>query len=261
MTFWGEALASLVHIWNRCPTDAVGGATPFELWHGHKPDVSHLRVWDCPAYVHVQKDKRSAFGSHFEKCIFIGYPDGYKAWKFYNLKTKCTMISEHADFDEHGSVPHPPPFSTSTSPSLYVPPLLPDGLDPEEPHLHVPGGDLADQHAPAPEAPPVMPPKDLAPVPHVIQAPASPVGIGARLPNRQHNPPKEWWKLSSTQINSHADEEDEEDAAMAFSTGTQTLPRSYCDATHREDAAQWQQAAVDELGIHLQTKESSCSRI
>ena len=29
--FWGEALASLVHVWNRCPTDAVNGATPFEL--------------------------------------------------------------------------------------------------------------------------------------------------------------------------------------------------------------------------------------
>ena len=100
-TFWGEALGSLVHVWNRCPTDAVDGATPFELWHGHKPDVSHLHVWGCPAYVHVQKDKWSAFGSHFEKCVFIGYPDGYKAWKFYNLKTKCTVISEHADFNEH----------------------------------------------------------------------------------------------------------------------------------------------------------------
>ena len=87
-TFWGEALGSLVHVWNRCPTDAVDDATPFELWHGHKPDVFHLRVWGCPAYVHVQKNKRSAFGSHLEKCVFIGYPDGYKAWKFYNVETK-----------------------------------------------------------------------------------------------------------------------------------------------------------------------------
>ena len=56
--FWGDCLASLVHVWNRCPTEAVKNATPYELWHGCKPDVSHLQVWGCTAYVHVQKDKR-----------------------------------------------------------------------------------------------------------------------------------------------------------------------------------------------------------
>ena len=167
---WSEALASLVHVWNRCPTDTVDGVTPFELWHGHKLDVSYLRIWGCPAYVHVHE------------------------------------------------------------------------------------GELANQHVPAPEAPPATPPpEDPAPAPapalvlHVIQAPASPVGISAQLPNRQCNPPKEWWKLSSTQINPHADEEDDEDTAMAFSTGTQTLSRSYHDATCQDDAAQWQQAAVNKL--------------
>jgi hypothetical protein len=55
--FWGECLAALVHVWNRCPTDAVDNAMPYELWHGSKPDVSHLRVWGCTAYVHVQKNQ------------------------------------------------------------------------------------------------------------------------------------------------------------------------------------------------------------
>ena len=57
--FWGEALGALVHVWNRCPTDAVKNATPYQLWNGTKPDVSHLRVWGCTAYVHIQKDKRA----------------------------------------------------------------------------------------------------------------------------------------------------------------------------------------------------------
>ncbi|KAI6011932.1 hypothetical protein PISMIDRAFT_117620 [Pisolithus microcarpus 441] len=76
-SFWGEALAALVHVWIRCPTDAehVDGATPYELWHGRKPDVSHLRVWGCTAYVHLQKDQCPALGSHMEKCVFIGCPD------------------------------------------------------------------------------------------------------------------------------------------------------------------------------------------
>jgi len=91
--FWGEALVALVHVWNRCPTDAV-------KWTGTKPDVSHLRVWGCTAYVHIQKDKRDGLGWHMEKCAFIGYPQGYKGWKFYNPTTKKVVISERADFDE-----------------------------------------------------------------------------------------------------------------------------------------------------------------
>jgi hypothetical protein len=45
----------------------------------------------CTAYVHIQKDKRQGLGSHMEKCVFIGYPQGYKGWKFYNPTTKKTV--------------------------------------------------------------------------------------------------------------------------------------------------------------------------
>ena len=33
-----------------------------------------------------------------EKCIFIGYPQGYKGWKFYNPTMKKVVISERADY-------------------------------------------------------------------------------------------------------------------------------------------------------------------
>ena len=62
-----------------------------------------------------------------EKCIFIGYPEGYKGWKFYNPTTKKTIISERADFDERYfpglknapclSPALPASFSVPTSPS------------------------------------------------------------------------------------------------------------------------------------------------
>ena len=109
MTFWDKKLATLVHVWNRCPTAALDNATPYELWHGHKPDMSHFQVWGLTAYVHIQKDKHSALRPHYEKCMFIGYPDGYKGWKFYNPTTKCTIISEHIDFDEHTPISLPTP--------------------------------------------------------------------------------------------------------------------------------------------------------
>ena len=55
----------------------------------------------CLAYVHVQKDNRnSALGSHMEKAVFIGYPQGYKGWKFYNPIIRRVVIAERAEFDK-----------------------------------------------------------------------------------------------------------------------------------------------------------------
>jgi hypothetical protein len=98
--YWAECLSALVHVLNCCPTAVLTDTTPYESWYKKKPDIGHLRVWGCVAYVHVQKDKRSGLGSHMDKCIFIGYADGYKGWRFYNPETKKVTISERADFDE-----------------------------------------------------------------------------------------------------------------------------------------------------------------
>ena len=56
-SFWGEAISSFIHVSNRVTTTSLQGATPYEAFHGNKPDLSHLCVWGCTAYVLIQKDK------------------------------------------------------------------------------------------------------------------------------------------------------------------------------------------------------------
>ena len=97
---WGEALSAFVHIWNRSPTRVLKNKTPFEAWYNRKPSVSHLRVWGCTAYIHVQKDLRNNLGSHTQKCIFVGYPTGIKGWKFYDPETRKLILSNDAKFDK-----------------------------------------------------------------------------------------------------------------------------------------------------------------
>jgi hypothetical protein len=89
-SFWGEAISSFIHVSNKVTTASLHGATPHEAFYGDKPNLSHLRVWGCTAHVLIQKDKRplGSLGAHMEKCVFIGYPQGYKGWKFYNPLTK-----------------------------------------------------------------------------------------------------------------------------------------------------------------------------
>ena len=121
-------------LWFMCGTDALQmlSRMPLLINCGMGSSlISHLRVWGCTAYVHIQKDKRDGLRSHMEKCVFIGYPQGYKGWKFSNPTTKKVVISERADFDERyfpmskhpTSASFPPPsLEVENTPSTTPPP-------------------------------------------------------------------------------------------------------------------------------------------
>ena len=89
-TFWAEAAFNAVHVRNRCPTRAVKGRTPYEVWTGHKPSIAHLRVFGCLAYVHIDDAARRTGkldGRSFP-CVFLGYSSESKAWRLYNPTSK-----------------------------------------------------------------------------------------------------------------------------------------------------------------------------
>src|SRR6266568_4582288 len=169
--FWGEALATFIHTSNKLTTSALPEATPHEAFYCSKPDLSMLRVWGCTAYVLIQRDKQplGSLGLHMEKCIFIGYPQGYKGWKFYNPVTKKVVISERADFDEHffmlqrHSVPHLPlpwPNSLLETPTttLSLPDLSEEFFDTHtDSQKPVHGGD-GSTASDLPSVPPILPP-------------------------------------------------------------------------------------------------------
>ena len=79
---------------------AVSGKTLFEVFYNWKLTVSHLCVFGCRAYAHVQKDKRSAFQPKSRKCIFLGYPLDYKGWKCWDPVTGDVFISCDVKFVE-----------------------------------------------------------------------------------------------------------------------------------------------------------------
>ena len=171
-----------MYVLNRTPSSAVPGITPFEAWFGYKPDVSNLCIFGSLAYVHVQRDKRgSSLGSHMEKCIFLGYPEGVKGWRFYNPVTKRIVISERAIFDERFQPglknwnstlslhPNPPiplnappsvPLESEAAPEIDIPSLV--AQDVPAPRLwgeeDLPQA-AQDEHAVPPEMPdPQLPP-------------------------------------------------------------------------------------------------------
>ena len=70
--FWAEALSSAVYLRDRSPTKALQGITPYEAWHGMKPNVSGLRIFRCSAYAHVPKVERSKVRPQGQEVCFVG---------------------------------------------------------------------------------------------------------------------------------------------------------------------------------------------
>jgi hypothetical protein len=101
--FCVEAVATAVYIMNRTPTTVVHGMTPEEKFTGKKPDVSHLRVFGCIAYVHVPEEKRSKLDPKAEKCIFIRYSSEQKGYRCFNPSIRKLQVSRDVVFDEMAS--------------------------------------------------------------------------------------------------------------------------------------------------------------
>ena len=80
-SFWGYALDTAVYLLNKVPSKSVN-LTPYEIWSGKKPVLSHLKVWGCPAY--VKRTMSDKLGAKSDKCLFVGYPKETFGYYFYN---------------------------------------------------------------------------------------------------------------------------------------------------------------------------------
>ena len=71
--FWSEAVSTAVYLKNRSPNKGLKNQTPYEVWYGVKPVLSHLKVFACIALSHIPKVKHLQWDPKSEKCIFLGY--------------------------------------------------------------------------------------------------------------------------------------------------------------------------------------------
>ena len=110
------------YIITRTPYLLLDNKSPYEVLCNTSPSYDTLRVFGCLCYVHNIKSKRDKFISRSRKCIFVGYPQGKKGWKLYNLETSEYFVSRDVKFYETKfPFAHNTP-STSSSPMIIVAP-------------------------------------------------------------------------------------------------------------------------------------------
>jgi transposase InsO family protein len=99
LELWGEAVMCATHIQNR-KISGTNDVTPFELWTGSRPDVSYLRVFGSPAFVHIPDETRRKLDPKAVECLLVGYCEHSKAFRMWNPVTRKIIISRDVVFRE-----------------------------------------------------------------------------------------------------------------------------------------------------------------
>ena len=101
VSLWAEVMNTVVYVKNRSPSRSIQRSTPYALVYNKRPDLSHLRVVGCVAYVLVLKKKRiSKLADRARLCMFLGYSETQKAWRVWDVQRREVVVSRDIIFDE-----------------------------------------------------------------------------------------------------------------------------------------------------------------
>ncbi|KAL2901568.1 Retrovirus-related Pol polyprotein from transposon RE1 [Bienertia sinuspersici] len=121
ISFWGECILAAVHIINRTPSSVLQNKTPYEMIFGKAPTLDELRVFGCLCFAHNQQTKGDKFAPRSRRCLFVGYPQGKKGWRMYDLDTHEFFVSRDVLFYEHEF-----PYENATMLQSHTPDLTTD---------------------------------------------------------------------------------------------------------------------------------------
>jgi len=99
--FWAKVVKTACYIMNRALIRPILKKTPYELYKGRKPNISHLHVFGCKCFVlNNGKDNLGKFNAKSDEGIFLGYSLNGKAFRMYNKRTVIIEEFIHVAFDE-----------------------------------------------------------------------------------------------------------------------------------------------------------------
>jgi len=103
--FWAEVVNTECYIMNRALIRPILKKTPYELYNGRKPNISHLHVFGCKYFVlNNDKDNLGKFDAKSDEGIFLGYSLHNKTFRIYNKRTMIIEESIHVAFSESNAI-------------------------------------------------------------------------------------------------------------------------------------------------------------
>lgn len=206
---WNYAVRASAYTRNRCFNQRTR-KTPFEMFHGKKPDVSNMHIFGCDCFAYVQEKKK--LDPRSEQGVFIGYDVVSPAYLVYFpekdevKRIRCVKFHEKLTQRQE---------DTFHDPSEFIRPT-PGTLEDKE-AVGTPEVSLENQ---------VEPPKEE---------------IDRRYPQRERNAPK--------YLKDYVDP-DSVDAASCtidYCYRVSSIPKTYNEAIASPEAHKWQKAMNDEV--------------
>ena len=104
--FWGEAINTSCYVINRVSIRPMLSNTPYELYKGRKPNISHLRSFGCKCFIlNNGKHPIGKMDAKSDETIFMGYALNSKAYRVFNKTSLIVEESIHIIFDETNVAP------------------------------------------------------------------------------------------------------------------------------------------------------------
>src|SRR6266702_2259997 len=135
-SLWDEFCATAAYLTTLTAATANNGKTPYELWFGRKPSLSHLKEIGCRAFALHTPALSKVYQRSFP-CILIGYAPHSKAYRLWDPSSSHVFNSYHISFTEHLDS-ESSPLSPGTVLGTSSPPSAPswDTSGPEPAHTN-----------------------------------------------------------------------------------------------------------------------------
>ncbi|CAB0030719.1 unnamed protein product [Trichogramma brassicae] len=98
---WAEAVNTAVYILNRTLNSSNSKQTPFEIWFGRKPDISHVRIFGSECFAQVPNVFRKKWDAKARKLILVGYENESMNYRLFDPDTGNISVSRNVSFNEN----------------------------------------------------------------------------------------------------------------------------------------------------------------
>ena len=71
---------------------SLSGKTHYEAWFGHKPNISHFRIFCSRAWARIPPEKRKYLQPQRKEYIMVGYGEYKKGYNIFDTLTQNNFI-------------------------------------------------------------------------------------------------------------------------------------------------------------------------
>ena len=94
MHLWAEVARTAVYVQNHTPHRVLENKTPEEVFFDKKPEVSQLKIFCFPMYIHILKEKRTKLDPSGKKGIFVGYSESLRLTEYTSQGSRRLKLAE-----------------------------------------------------------------------------------------------------------------------------------------------------------------------